>query len=83
MLTESKRGNNMARIGAKLRRIDFEKMIARGENKNGKDGFLSQTVNGTAEWAGTGWNRDYDWGRQPQAPEDGAWQEPRSNRTGE
>ena len=36
-------------------KLDFEKLIAKGENPNG---FTAQTANGTAHWKGTGWNKD-------------------------
>ena len=62
-------------------KMDFEKMIAKGEGE-GPDGFCAETVNGSAYWRGTGWNRQMTWER-PQAPEGGAWQGGRNNRTGE
>jgi hypothetical protein len=72
--------------------MDFERAIGRGENPLG---LTAQTVNGTAHWRGTGWNRDGpNYGVIPdRAP---AWTSPdhqvrpdatrpdgRSNRTGE
>jgi hypothetical protein len=36
-------------------KMDFEKLVADGENPRG---FTSQTANGTAHWKGTGWNKD-------------------------
>ena len=36
-------------------KMDFENLIARGENPRG---FTSQTPNGTAHWKGTGWNKN-------------------------
>jgi hypothetical protein len=78
-------------------KLDFEKLIAKGENPNG---FTAQTANGTAHWKGTGWNKDEpNWGYPAVAggPIDKAeWTSPdhqirpgptrpdgRSNRTGE
>jgi hypothetical protein len=49
-------------------KMDFENLIAKGENPRGASGFLSQTVNGTAHWRGTGWNEEYDWQREQVAP---------------
>jgi hypothetical protein len=60
-------------------KMDFEKLIARGENPNG---FTAQTANGTAHWRGTGWNKEYDWQR-PQVEPDATRPEGRNNRTGE
>lgn len=65
---------------AKLRKMDFEKLIARGENPRG---FTAQTANGTAKCYGTGWNKQVTIPELPEAPEGGAWQRPNSNRTGE
>jgi len=63
-------------------KINFEKMIGRGENPKGADGFLAQTPNGTAFWRGEGWNRNEptDW---PQLEPRGPWQPGRSTRTAE
>lgn len=73
-------------------KLDFERLIARGENPNG---FTAQTANGTAHWKGTGWNKDEpNWSSAPVGPS--PWDSPdhqvrpdstrptgRSNRTGE
>jgi hypothetical protein len=41
-------------------KMDFENLIARGENPRG---LTAQTANGTAHWKGTGWNKDEpNWG---------------------
>ena len=69
----------MARRPAAQRRMDFEGMIGRGENR---DGFTSQTVNGTSHWKGTGWNEDWQYS-QAQVPPGGTRPAGRSNRTGE
>jgi hypothetical protein len=65
----------------RLRKLDFEKIIQKGENPLG---FTSQTANGTAHWQGTGWNKnyfsDYD---MPQVEPDATRPAGRSNRTGE
>lgn len=65
----------------RLRKLDFEKIIQKGENPLG---FTSQTPNGTAHWQGTGWNKnffaDYD---RPQLEPDATRPAGRSNRTGE
>ena len=65
----------------RLRKLDFEKIIQKGENPLG---FTSQTANGTAHWLGTGWNKnyfsDYD---MPQVEPDATRPAGRSNRTGE
>ena len=50
-------------------KIDFEKLIAKGENAKG---FTSQTANGTARWRGTGWNRDEAFSMPEIAPR-GPW----------
>ena len=62
-----------------MRKMNFEKLIQRGENPNG---FTAQTANGTAHWKGTGWNKEYDW-RRPQVEPGSTRPEGRSNRTGE
>lgn len=62
--------------------LDFEKMIQRGENLKGASGFQAQTVNGTAYWKGSGWNRNEPWS-QPELPPDATRPEGRNNRTGE
>lgn len=64
--------------------LDFERMIAKGENTRDKEyGFEAQTANGTARCSdSSGWNRnDYQYPR-PQAEQSGAWAKG-SNRTGE
>ena len=65
----------------RLRKLDFEKIIQKGENPLG---FTAQTPNGTAHWQGTGWNKnyfsDYD---MPQVEPDATRPAGRSNRTGE
>ena len=65
----------------RLRKLDFEKIIQKGENTKG---FTAQTTNGTAHWQGTGWNKeffaDYD---RPQLEPDATRPAGRSNRTGE
>lgn len=61
------------------RRLDFEGAIKSGENPNG---FTAQTANGTAHWAGTGWNRSVPWTME-QLPPDSTRPAGRSNRTGE
>ena len=63
-------------------KLDFEKLIAKGENPKGAGGFLAQTVNGTASWRGTGWNKSEpcDW---PQVAPDMTRPSGRNNRTGE
>ena len=63
-------------------KMDFEGLIAKGEMA-GPSGFKSQTVNGTAHWSGSGWNRDYDWGPKEQVEATGPWSGARTNRTGE
>jgi hypothetical protein len=63
-------------------KMDFEKNVARGENPRGADGFLAQTVNGTASWRGMGWNRDEPW-TSPQVEPGPTRPAGRSNRTGE
>lgn len=66
--------------GTSSRSMDFERLIEKGENPLG---FTSQTVNGSAHYEGTGWNKM----RPMSAPEvepGGAWKGGRySNRTGE
>ncbi len=64
---------------SKRMKMDFEKIIQRGENPNG---FTSQTANGTAHWKGIGWNKDYDWS-MPQIEPDPTRPDGRNNRTGE
>ena len=66
-------------MSKKDRKVDFEKLIGRGENPNG---FTAQTANGTAKWRGTGWNCQYDW-TQEQVMPDPTRPAGRSNRTGE
>lgn len=60
-------------------KMNFESLIQKGENPSG---FRAETVNGTAHWSGTGWNKDYDWSR-PQLEPDATRPVGRSNRTGE
>ena len=65
-------------------KLRFEDIIAKGDlAPDALDGFRAQTANGTALWAGTGWNRDDKLYEQPQAEAGGPWQAGRSNRTGE
>jgi len=65
----------------RLRKLDFEKIIQKGENPKG---FTSQTANGTAHWEGTGWNKDYFGNyNMPQVEPDATRPAGRSNRTGE
>ena len=59
---------------------DLESLYMAGENPQG---FTAETVNGTAHWNGTGWNRQPDEPKMPQAKTGGAWQGKRSTRTGE
>lgn len=67
--------------------MDFEGFIQHGE----PDKFTAQTVNGTAKWCGTGWNRDGRGGwaagsfsqHSPQVELWPTWLPGRSNRTGE
>jgi hypothetical protein len=58
---------------------DMESLYGFGENPNG---MTAQTANGTAHATGTGWNRKRPFSA-PEISEGGAWQKPRSNRTGE
>ena len=60
-------------------RMDFEKMIARGENP---EGFTAQTANGTAHWKGTGQNKNEPW-EMDQVEPGPTRPSGRSNRTGE
>ena len=60
-------------------KLDFEKLIAKGENPNG---FTAQTANGTARWKGEGWNRDEPW-NSPQVEPGPTRPAGRSNRTAE
>jgi hypothetical protein len=60
-------------------KMDFEKLIARGENPNG---FTAQTANGTAHWRGKGWNKDEPW-TSPQVEPGPTRPAGRSNRSGE
>ncbi len=60
-------------------KIDFEKLIGKGENPQG---FTAQTNNGTAHWKGTGWNCTYYFSI-PELPPDATRRAGRSNRTGE
>lgn len=66
-------------MAARQRKMDFEKMIERGENPLG---FTAQTSNGTAHWKGTGWNQQWDWER-PQVEPDRTRPAGRNNRTSE
>lgn len=75
-------------------KMDFERLIARGENSRG---FTSQTANGTAHATGTGWNKDEpNWDYAQPSLNWTPWESPdhqlrpdptrpdgRSNRTGE
>jgi hypothetical protein len=63
-------------------KMDFENLIARGENEKGADGFLAQTANGTASWRGEGWNKDEPW-EMPQVEPGPTRPAGRSNRTAE
>jgi hypothetical protein len=71
-------------------RIDFEGLIAKGA-MNGHDGFASQTANGTAQWRGTGRNKNGVGGWQnvwegfstPEVESDPVRRKGRNNRTGE
>lgn len=65
------------KIGKSLR--DLESLYGFGENPKG---FTAQTCNGTSKAVGLGWNQQFQW-EKPQSVEGGAWQTPRSNRTGE
>ena len=68
-----------ARTGAKLRKMDFEGMIAATE---GGRGFIAQTVNGTARAGNnTGGNQDVPYQFPNSARPVGAWK--RGNRSGE
>jgi hypothetical protein len=60
--------------------IDWEKLYANAD----PSAFSVATPNGTARWAGTGWNKtwDSDYNR-PQLPPDPTRPAGRSNRTGE
>jgi len=62
-----------------MNKMNLEKIIGDGENPKG---FTAQTVNGTAHWRGTGWNKAYDWEMQQVEPGP-TRPEGRSNRTGE
>lgn len=62
---------------------DLESLYDSGEAPNAPDGFRGQDVNGTTQWRGTGWNRQWNWPSQPEVPEGGAWPGGRSNRSGE
>lgn len=57
-------------------RLNFEKLIDKS------DQFKAQTVNGTALWKGTGWNRSSEH-PMPQLEPFPTWRAGRSNRTGE
>jgi hypothetical protein len=60
--------------------IDFAGLYAKGESPKG---FVAQTANGTARDMGTGQNKQWGGWNEPQVREEGAWQRPFSNRTGE
>ena len=62
--------------------MDFEKIIADGALAGAAGGFNAQTVNGTSEWKGTGWNKDFDW-NMPQLEPDATRPAGRNNRTAE
>ena len=65
----------------RLRKLDFEKIIQKGENPKG---FTALTPNGTAHWQGTGWNKNWMAGfDMPQVEPDPTRPAGRSNRTGE
>ena len=65
---------------ASMPKMNFEKLLAKGENPMG---FTAQTANGTAHYRGTGWNKDYAW-QQEQLPPDATRPKfGKSNRTGE
>jgi hypothetical protein len=72
-------------MAANQRRLRFDKLYGKGENRNpeSRDGFLAQTVNGTALTVGTGWNKATPGPSWPQVEPGGAWQAGRSTRTGE
>jgi hypothetical protein len=61
-------------------KMKFEGLIQDGENENG---FTAQTPNGTAKWAGTGWNQRAYTYEAEQIPEVPTASGPRTNRTGE
>lgn len=61
---------------------NLESFIKDGE-KDGTGGFVSQTVNGSGRYIGTGWDKDWDWGTSPEVEPGGAWQPGRSNRGNE
>lgn len=69
----------MAKSDIPVLKMDFEKLIGRGENPQG---FTAQTCNGTAHWKGVGWNRDQPYS-SPQLEPAPTWKDGRSNRTGE
>ena len=82
----------MARSDIPKTKLDFEKMIGGGELglPDAPDGFQAQTVNGTARWRGTGFNKSGRGGWAAQSPWSMPEVEPdatrpagRSNRTGE
>lgn len=59
-------------------KMHWEDLIEKG----GPNEFRAETVNGSARWAGTGWNQE--WCYKPQQAEPKAvWPTGRSNRTGE
>jgi len=64
--------------GRKRTSMDFEALIEKG----GRDEFQSQTVNGSARWAATGWNLSEPYSRE-QLPPDRTRPAGRSNRSGE
>ena len=66
-------------MAQKLRKLDFEKLIAKGENPLG---LTSQTPNGTAHATGTGFNRQWNYDSEQIEPS-AVWPAGRSNRTGE
>ena len=66
------------RVGAKLRKLDFESIIGRGENITG---FESQTVNGTGRAGNNpGHNQEYKF-NMPEASKRVPWKN--GNRSGE
>ena len=62
---------------------DLESLLQDGEAKGAPQGFRAQTVNGTSHAMSLGWNQQPPVKKNPTARAGGAWQTPRSNRTGE
>ena len=65
------------------RKLVWEEILQDGEAKNAPQGFRGQTANGTVEAMSVGWNQQLAVKPNPRAKAGGAWQTPRSNRTGE